>query len=128
MARFIASAGLIVANADKDVKQKEINEILDTLATLKIFPSKYLEEIAQGDIGKTFGESVTNILTINPGLREGLLRYMIHIVLSDQLIAKEEVDLLYQFGHDIGLSDIEVANAIAEAIQKNYVPSLEAIC
>ncbi|MBR5687325.1 MAG: M48 family metalloprotease [Prevotella sp.] len=128
MARFVASAGLIVANADKDVKQKEINEILDTLATLKIFPSKYLEEIAQGDIGKTFGESVTNILTINPGLRDGLLRYMIHIVLSDQIIAKEEVDLLYQFGHDIGLSDIEVATAIAEAIQKNYVPSLEAIC
>lgn len=128
MARFIASAGLIAANADKKVGQKEINQILDTLSTLKIFPSKYLEEIAQGDIGKTFGEAVTNILTINPGLRDGMLGYMIHIVLSDQIIAKEEVDLLYQFGHDIGLSDIEVANAIAEAIQKNYVPSLEAIC
>ena len=128
MARFIASAGLIVANADNKVGQKEINQILDTLSTLKIFPSKYLEEIAQGDIGKTFGEAVTNILTINPGLRDGMLGYMIHIVLSDQIIAKEEVDLLYQFGHDIGLSDIEVANAIAEAIQKNYVPSLEAIC
>lgn len=128
MAKFIASAGLIAANADKNVGQKEINEILDTLAGLKIFPSKFLDEIAHGDVGKIFGEAVTNILTINPGLREGLLGYMIHIVLSDQVIDKSEVDLLYQFGNDIGLSDIEVATAITENIQKKYVPSLEAIC
>ena len=43
-------------------------------------------------------------------------------------VEKEEVDLLYQFGSQIGLSDMEVATAIGEAIQLNYVPSLESIC
>ena len=56
-----------------------------------------------------------------------MLRYMIDIVMSDQLIVKEEIELLYNFGENVGLSKIEVANAIAEAIQQNYVPSLESI-
>ena len=67
-------------------------------------------------------------MRINPGMREGMLQYMISIVLSDTIIANNEVQLLYKFGNDIGLSRIEVANAIAQSIQCNYVPSLDAIC
>lgn len=128
MARFIASAGLIVASSDDEMKEDEINQIIEMLARLKIFPRKYLEEIAQGDVGKTFNESVENILKINPGMRMGLLEYMIHIALSDKIIARKEVDLIYNFGASISLSEMEVASAIAESIQRNYMPSLESIC
>lgn len=128
MARFIASAGLIVASSDDEMKEDEINQIIEMLARLKIFPRKYLEEIAGGDVMKTFNEAVENILKINPGMRMGLLEYMIHIALSDKIIARKEVDLLYQFGSSISLSEMEVATAIAESIQRNYMPSLESIC
>jgi Zn-dependent protease with chaperone function len=128
MARFIASAGLIVASSDDEMKEDEINQIIEMLARLKIFPRKYLEEIAQGDVVKTFNESVAGILQINPGMRAGLLDYMIHIALSDKIIARKEVDMLYEFGASIALSEMEVATAIAESIQRNYMPSLESIC
>ena len=75
-----------------------------------------------------FAESVDGMLKINPGLRDGMLKYMISIVLSDKIIAKEEVEFLYSFGDGIGLSEMEIATAIAESIQQNYVPSLESIC
>ena len=127
-ARFIASAGLIVANIDEGLDEDEIKSVIESLASMKMFPRKFLDEIAQGNVGEIFADSVQNILRINPGMREGMLKYMISIVLSDKLIAKEEVDLLYEFGEQIGLSDMEVASAIGEAIQVNYVPSLESIC
>lgn len=127
-ARFIASAGIIVANADDGVKKEEVDRIVAQLASLKIFPRQYLDDIAAGDVVKTFNESVENILKINPGMRDGMLRYMIDIVMSDQVIAKEEIELLYNFGDSVGLSKIEVATAIAESIQQNYVPSIESIC
>lgn len=128
MARFIASAGLIVASSDKKVREDEMNQIIEMLARLKIFPRQYLEEIAQGDVGAIFNDSVENILKINPGMRMGLLEYMIHIALSDKVIARNEVELLYNFGASISLSEMEVASAIAESIQRNYMPSLESIC
>lgn len=128
MARFIASAGLIVASSDDEMKEDEINQIIEMLARLKIFPRKYLEDIAQGDVVKTFNESVEGILKINPGMRSSLLEYMIHIALSDKIIARKEVDLLYEFGASIALSEMEVATAIAESVQRNYLPSLESIC
>ena len=127
-ARFIASAGLIVANSDDEVRKEEVEQIIQLLAGMKIFPKKYLDEIASGDVIETFNDSVSKILDINPGMREGMLKYMIHIVLSDKIIAKEEIELIYTFGNSIGLSDIEIATAIAEAIQQCYVPSLDAIC
>ena len=127
-ARFVASAGLIVAQTDGKIGEDELNQIIEALAEFKIFPRQFLDEIAEGDVVKTFNESVQAIMNINPGMREGMLEYMIQIVLSDKLISKEEVSLLYQFGNNLGLSDMEVATAIAVAIQKNYIPSLESIC
>ena len=127
-ARFIASAGLIVANIDEGINEDEINRVIESLSSMKMFPRQFLDEIAQGNVGQIFADSVESILRINPGMREGMLKYLINIVLSDKLIAKEEVDLLYHFGEQIGVSDMEVASAIGEAIQMNYVPSLESIC
>lgn len=127
MARFFASAGIIVASIDNDVDDAEFDKILDTLACLQIFPRDYLQEIAKGDLFATFNESVGRILNINPGMREGLMQYMISIVMSDKKIADNEVALLYDFGKNIGLSEMEVASAIADNIQRNYVPSLESI-
>ena len=127
-ARFIATAGLIVANSDGEISKDEIDRIISNLASLKIFPRQYLEEIAESNVTEIFGDAVNNLMRINPGMREGMLQYMISIVLSDKIIANNEVQLLYKFGNDIGLSRIEVANAIAQSIQCNYVPSLDAIC
>lgn len=127
-ARFIATAGLIVGSCDNNINTDEVEQVVQSLAGLKIFPKQYLDEIAEGDVPEIFNNAVQNILRINPGMRDALLNYMILIVLSDKLINKEEVELLYSFGNSIGLSEIEVATAIAQAIQQNYVPSLESIC
>lgn len=128
MAQFIASAGLIVASADGDMEEDEFNQIIDSLAGLQIFPRKYLEEIAEGNVGETFNKAVGGILNINPGMREPLLNYMILMVMSDKRFASEEVSLLYDFGGNMGFSEMEIASAIATAIQQNFIPSLESIC
>ena len=128
LAYFIASAGLIVASADNEVSEEEFNNILEALASLKIFPRKFLEDIINGDVYGIFNQSVGGILSINPGMRDSLLQYMISIVMSDKRIAEEEVAFLYNFGENLGFCQIEVASAIAEAIQQSYVPSLESIC
>lgn len=128
MATFIASAGLIVANADGDVNKDEIEQIIQSLAGIKIFPRKFLETIADGDVASIFNESVSKILEINPGMRDSLLKYMIRIVMSDKNITDEEIELIYTFGSNIGLSEMEIATAIAEDIQQSYVPGMDAIC
>ena len=127
MARFIASAGLITATIDTTICEKEVDEIIENLANVKIFPTQYLEEISKGNIEEVFTESVDNILKINPAMRTSMLGYMISIVLSDSTISDEEIEFLYSFGSNIGFSDVEVAMYIADAIQKQYVPSLESI-
>ena len=127
MAAFIVAAGLIVANVDGELNREEYNRIVESLSELKIFPRQFIDEIAEKDVFKTFNDSVENILKINPGMREDMLEYMIQIVISDKTISNEEMNMLYDFGRNVGLSDMEVATAIAVAIQKNYIPSMEAI-
>lgn len=127
-AQFIAAAGLIVANIDGKITEQEAEQIIDSLAGLTMFPRNFLEEIANGDVGAVFNSAIENILKIDPGTRDGMLRYMILVVMSDKIIDKKEVEFLYSFGQNIGLSEIEVSNAIAESIQKNYIPSLNSIC
>ncbi len=128
MAKFIASAGILVANIDDQISDDEVKRILETLANLKVYPRQFLDEIVQGDVIEIFNNAIENILKINPGMREGILNYMIGIVMSDNKISRDEVDFLYSFGANIGFSEMEVANAIAVTIQKNFVPSIETIC
>ena len=125
---FIASAGLIVASADDAVTEKEVEFIIQNLAELQIFPKRFLDAIAGDDVGSLFTQSVQNILKENPVMRDGLLEYMMSLVLSDKEIAKEEIRLIYRFGSDIGFTEKEISVKFASMIQRKYVPSLESIC
>ena len=125
---FIASAGLIVANIDDRVTEKEIEHIIQNLANLQIFPKRFLDAVAQSDVPKLFDQSVKNILSQNPGMRDGLLAYMMGLVMSDKEISENEIGLIYGFGDSIGFSQKEISQKFAEMIQRNYVPSLESIC
>lgn len=85
---------------------------------------KHSVKVAKGHLN----DSVCKVLEINPRMKDGMLRYEIHVVLSDKIIAKEEVELIYKFGNGIGFGDIEIAKSIADVIQRCYVPSLKSIC
>lgn len=125
---FIASAGLIVANIDEQVTEKEIEHIIQNLANLQIFPKRFLDAVSKSDVSKLFDQSVKNILSQDPGMRDGLLAYMMGLVMSDKEISENEIGLIYGFGDSIGFSEIEISKKFAEMIQRNYVPSLESIC
>lgn len=125
---FIASAGLLVANADDRVTEKEIEHIIQNLANLQIFPKRFLDAVTKSDVSKLFDQSVKNILSQNPGMRDGLLAYMMGLVMSDKEISENEIGLIYGFGDSIGFSEKEISQKFAEMIQRNYVPSLESIC
>ncbi len=127
-AHFIATAGLIVSGCDGDISKNEIEKVLEVLSRWKIFPQQFLDEIYNGNVGEIFSQSVTRILEYNPGMRNDMLGYMIHIILADKNIANEELELIYRFGNDIGFSEKEIAMAIGTEIQRSYVPSLDAIC
>jgi len=128
LSMFIATAGLIVANADDRVTEKEIEHIIQNLANIQIFPKRFLDAVAQSDVPKLFDQSVKSILSQNPGMRDGLLAYMMGLVMSDKEISENEIGLIYGFGDSIGFSQKEISQKFAEMIQRNYVPSLESIC
>lgn len=125
---FIATAGLIVANADGKITDKEVDTIINSLAEFDIFPKRFLDMIAQSNVPELFSASVNNILEKDPGMKDELLRYFITLIMSDKEFAKEEIDLVYTFGKDIGFSEKEISLLFAEIIQRKYMPSLESIC
>ena len=128
LAVFIASAGLIVANADGNITDKEVDTIINALAEFDIFPKRFLDMIAASNVPELFSASVNNILDRDPGMKEELLRYVISLIMSDKEFNKNEIDLVYTFGKDIGYSEKEISLLFAEIIQQRYMPSLESIC
>lgn len=125
---FFASAGLVVASADGSVTSQEVEHIIDTLSNLQIFPRNFLDSVADADVVSLFNQSLSNILSKEPGMRDNLLLYMISLVLSDKEISDAEVRLIYNIGSNMGYSDKEISVKFAEMIQRNYIPSLSSIC
>ena len=101
--------------------------IIDNLGAIKVFPSAYLDEIEKGDVMEIFNDSVARIMQINPSLREGMMFYMTGVVMSDKRITRDEMEILMHYGRKIGYTDIEIANIVASAIQRSFIPSLDSI-
>jgi hypothetical protein len=85
-----------------------------------------IKAISQEDVAAIFKGNADAIYSI---IEDSFKKYLADdIIMSDKISAPAEVELLYQFGADIGLSEKEVSDAIAMSIQKNYIPSINALC
>lgn len=126
---FIASAGLIVANADDEFTKEEYEDILSQLSAYQMFPKAFLDNISQQDVPAIFNDSVANILNLEPALRDGLFNYILTIVFSDKKFNDKEIELIYELGTKMfGYSEKEVAGMFAAMIQVAFTPDLEALC
>ena len=126
---FIASAGLIVINLDGEVTADEIEVVLNHLSAFQIFPRQFLEDVNKQDVGQIFASSIEEVLKRNPDAREAMFSYLISLVLADKSMKQEEIDFIFNVGENgFGFSQKEIANRLAAAIQRNFVPSVESIC
>ena len=58
-----------------------------------------------------------------------MFAYLISLILADKSMTQEEIDFLFQIGEQaFGFSQKEIANRLAISIQRDFVPSYEAIC
>jgi Zn-dependent peptidase ImmA (M78 family) len=128
--RFIASAGLIMAQIDKLISEDEIEAILDTLANYLLFPKQFLDEmISSSKVNEVFNDSIGNLL--DPKKNRGsieqesemMFSYLISIAVSDNDITKHEIDFLYKIGSELfGFTREKIAYMIASVIANNFEP------
>jgi Zn-dependent peptidase ImmA (M78 family) len=128
--RFIASAGLIMAQIDKLISEDEIEAILDTLANYLLFPKQFLDEmISSSKVNEVFNDSIGNLL--DPKKNRGsieqesemMFSYLISIAVSDNDITKQEIDFLYKIGSELfGFTREKIAYMIASVIANNFEP------
>ena len=126
---FVATAGLIAINIDGEVTEKEIEAVLNNLSSFHIFPRDFLDNVCKQNVEEIFFSSIQEILKRDPGMREGMFNYIISLILSDSSFNQKELDFIFQIGREcFGFSEKEIADRMAVAIQKNFIPSYEAIC
>ena len=125
MSDFIASAGLIAANIDGKITDVEINSILEQLSAQQIFAKEYLKAISKQDVTAVFNESVAKIMSIEPGYREPMLRYIINLIIADNSLSIEEMNFIFEIGANaFGYSKKECAIMIAQQIQQGFTPDM----
>ena len=127
MSFFIATAGIITANIDGKITQEESDHIVDKLSRTLFFPKDFLKGVMKQDVDKIFADSINNILKIDPGMKPTLVAYIIQTVMADSSIGEDEVNFVYQFGQDLGLSIKEISEIFADMFQMRFNPSLSSI-
>ena len=123
--QFLASAGLIMANIDKNINDDEYESILESLSNYTVFPHEYLSEICNNSTEEVFKSSITNIIQQNPAERFQLLQYMANIAMSDNSIFNKEINFLFEVGESLlGLTRREIAQILAATLQQGFIPEL----
>ncbi len=123
LADFVAAASVIVSRMDGRVDKFEEECIIDELAKFTLSPYKDLKRIEKGDVGKIFKESVDKILEMNSGMADALLDYFITVVFADGILDNDEMALIFDFGHQVGFSDGEIARTIGLKLKEDFSPT-----
>ncbi|MCQ2201217.1 MAG: M48 family metallopeptidase [Bacteroidales bacterium] len=125
LARFVATAGLLMTNVDDVITEEEYNVIVDRLSTFQLFPREYLQEIidSEMDLVEVFEDATNHILELDAGFRLSLLDYVISLSIVDRRIKKAEVDIVFNIGMNyLRFSEIEIAQAFAQKVQAEFSP------
>lgn len=126
---FVATAGLLAINVDGSVTTEEVERVLNNLSSFYIFPRHFLNEVTQHNVAEIFHASIAEVLKRRPDMRENMLSYVISLILADSSFNEKEIEFIFDLGQkNLGYTTKEVADLLAGAIQKNFVPSYEAIC
>lgn len=129
MPYFVASAGLIIANADGNITEEETEFILQKISEFNLFPHSVLEEVCEGDVNGYFRKSVEEILSLDADMKPLLLEFMLDQVISDSKLNVDEVNLVIKIGQEVlGFSPEEVMASFALRIRQKFQPSFSAIC
>ena len=93
-------------------------------------PKIELEQyLTQHNVAEIFHASIAEVLKRRPDMRENMLSYVISLILADSSFNEKEIEFIFDLGQkNLGSTTKEVADLLAGAIQKNFVPSYEAIC
>jgi len=124
---FVISGGLIIAGADEELAKEEVEAIVNILSNYTYFPEKRLDAMLNGEqnVSKIFNRAIKAIIESNPAERFEMFDYLIIIALVDKKFKKGELDLLKNIGKNaFGLTDKEIAQMIASAIGREFVPSV----
>ena len=125
---FVASAGLIIAEADGEITQDETEVILNYMSEVHMFPKDILNEVYQQDHFEVFNRSVNEILEKEPEARERLFMYMADVVVSDLHFHEAEINLLKEVAEKVFQFDEKVfLNLMQTCIQYKFRPSIESI-
>ena len=129
IAYFIASAGIIIANADGNVTMEEQEHILQRISKYDLFPMSLLKDVLEGDVWKTFNDSLYSILAKRPEMKHDLFIFIMDQVMADNKLNFKEVDLMVHIGMDsFGYSREEILNAFASRLRDVFRPSFSSIC
>jgi len=123
---FLASAGLVMAGVDEQLKKEEYETIIHRLSNFLIFPEELLQGIIdQKSQNNVFLESATTIMRYNPAERDPMFEFLIGVALSDNELFTKEVDFLYEVGENLfKYSAKEIAQKISSVVRGNFIPKL----
>ena len=102
MPYYIASAGLLVANLDGEISDKEIDVVNNYLSYHTLFPEAIIKEVHEsGKIQDIFEKTHNEIVEKNPELMNEMFYVLIEFALSDGFLHDKEKEFLFDVGEKL---------------------------
>jgi len=129
---FVASAGLIMASADGEITNDEVETILNNMSEFYMFPLDVLKQVTPENCSDVFNKSLQALIQINPDGRPQLFLYLVNIMATDFKFKQSEIELLMQMGKEaFGFEEEFVVRLLADGIRMSVasgvVPSTGSI-
>jgi len=122
---FFIAAGYLLSNLDGEASDAQKRTIVYKVGIRSWFPVEFINHVVETEnLELLYHNTVKLLVDMNEENKVEMMDYLMDVAFKDGLFSEKELHFIYDFGHEAGWNDEQIAYYISELISQNFIPNV----
>ena len=118
---FYVAAGYLMANIDGEASVTQKHSIVCRVGEKCWFPIEFIKYVLENkNIEELYHDTIKLLVEMDKDNKVVMLDYLLSIAFIDGDFSQEELNFIYDFGHEVGYSDDIIAGCIKRLLPRSF--------
>ena len=118
---FYVTAGYLMANIDGEASESQKQAIVYSVGAKCWFPIEFINYVIENkNIEELYHNTIKLLIEKDDGNKVVMLDFLLSVAFADGGLSQNELNFIFDFGHEVGYSDDVIAAYIKELLPRHF--------
>lgn len=118
---FYATAGYLMSNIDGEASEAQKHSIVYSVGAKCWFPIEFINYVIENkNIEELYHNTIKLLVEMDEDNKVVMLDFLLSVAFADDGLSQNELNFIFDFGHEVGYSDDMIAGYIKELLPRSF--------